>query len=316
MSARRREQVATHPIDIVSERTGLSPEVLRIWERRYRVVQPSRAEGGQRLYTDADIERLKLLRQAAQGGRGIGRVADLTVDELAELIREDVEPKSEKAAVESVGKASSIDHAIGLAREMDAERLEDLLRRTATLEGAPRFMAETVAPFLQRIGAEWQAGQLSVSSEHLATAIANRVVVSVLDALRPAESAPTLLVAGPAGDRHEMGALLASAIAASEGWRVAYMGPDLPAAEVAGAARAIGVAAVGLSVVFVESRDRTLSELTAVRDLLPPSVPLLVGGRGADELSNDLQHPGIRVIQDLELFRQTLRELERSPVSL
>ncbi|NIP80241.1 MAG: MerR family transcriptional regulator [Gemmatimonadetes bacterium] len=68
---------ARHPIGVVSERTGLTPDVLRVWERRYGVVEPSRSDGGQRLYTDADIERLRLLHLATLAGRSIGQVVEL-----------------------------------------------------------------------------------------------------------------------------------------------------------------------------------------------------------------------------------------------
>ena len=64
-----------HPIGVVAERTGLSLDVLRVWERRYGVVQPTRDEGGRRLYSDADIERLRLLAEATSGGRAIRQVA-------------------------------------------------------------------------------------------------------------------------------------------------------------------------------------------------------------------------------------------------
>src|SRR5829696_483657 len=78
-----------HPIGVVAERTGLSPHVLRVWERRYRVVEPSRAEGRQRLYSDAEVERLRLIRLATLAGRSVGQVAPLSTDELARLVQED-----------------------------------------------------------------------------------------------------------------------------------------------------------------------------------------------------------------------------------
>src|SRR5215207_6184842 len=76
-----------HPIGVVAERTGLSPDVLRVWERRYAVVEPHRSAGGQRLYSDADIERLSLLHRATQGGHGIGHVATMSKAKLEELVQ-------------------------------------------------------------------------------------------------------------------------------------------------------------------------------------------------------------------------------------
>ncbi|MEQ9569536.1 MAG: MerR family transcriptional regulator, partial [Longimicrobiales bacterium] len=80
---------ARHPIRVVASRTGLTPTLLRAWERRYGVVEPGRSDGGQRLYSDDDIERLVLLKRATDAGRAIRLVADLTVDELRDLVQED-----------------------------------------------------------------------------------------------------------------------------------------------------------------------------------------------------------------------------------
>src|SRR5437868_1909438 len=81
---------ARHPIAVVAERTGLSQDVLRVWERRYGAVHPARASGGQRLYTDADVERLALLSAATRAGRSIAQVATLETSALAALVDEDI----------------------------------------------------------------------------------------------------------------------------------------------------------------------------------------------------------------------------------
>src|SRR5687768_12427129 len=77
-----------HPIGVVADRTGLSPDVLRVWERRYGVVEPQRSAGGQRLYSDADVERLVLLHRATRGGHGISHVASLSRAKLEDLVGE------------------------------------------------------------------------------------------------------------------------------------------------------------------------------------------------------------------------------------
>ena len=79
-----------HPIRVVARRTGLTPDVLRAWEKRYKAVEPDRSSG-RRLYSDADVDRLLLLRRATLGGRSIGQVAGLSTAELEELTRADDE---------------------------------------------------------------------------------------------------------------------------------------------------------------------------------------------------------------------------------
>src|SRR5512141_668232 len=81
-------QTPRYPVRLVALRTGLTPHVLRAWERRYGVVSPGRTEGGQRLYSELDIERLRLLRRLTDGGHAIRRIASLPLAELARLDEE------------------------------------------------------------------------------------------------------------------------------------------------------------------------------------------------------------------------------------
>jgi MerR family transcriptional regulator, light-induced transcriptional regulator len=303
-----------HPIGVVAERTGITQELLRVWERRYGAVTPLRSEGGQRLYSNADVERLRLLRRATQGGRPIGAVARLPLPELARLVSEDEAERGVRERGRGAGfpgMEMDLDAALEHARALDAGALEVLLRRTAALMGAAEFLERMVAPFLRRIGEEWHAGRLSPAREHAATGVVQRVVSGVLGQMSPPDDAPVFLVGGPAGDRHEMGSLLAAATAAAERWRVIYLGPDLPARDIVEAAASSGARAVGLSVVFVDDRERVLRELREVRERLPASVPLVIGGGAAAPLEGELEHPSTRVVADLEGLRAALRGWSR-----
>ena len=124
---------ARHPIAVVAERTGLSQDVLRIWERRYGAVTPTRAPGGQRLYTDADVERLALLNAATRAGRGIGQVAGLSTDAIAALVNEDIAARERltPAAIAAPEFEDVIGDALALARRLDAAPLNEALRRAA-----------------------------------------------------------------------------------------------------------------------------------------------------------------------------------------
>jgi MerR family transcriptional regulator, light-induced transcriptional regulator len=301
---------ARHPIGVVAERTGLSQEVLRVWERRYGAVRPGRTAGGQRLYTDADVERLRLLRRATNGGRSIGSVARLGVEELSRLVRED----SAAGALAPGGRASpealpDLEEALSQVRALDGVALEALLRRGATVLGVPRFLDGVVGPFMKRVGDEWHGGRLSPAHEHLATSVVQRVVHGVLSTLGASESAPVFVAAAPMGERHELGALLAAATAAAAGWRVVYLGPDLPASDIATAAVATGATAVGVSVVYAASAALVAAELDSLRERLPASVPLLVGGAAAaaaaESVDGDVLH-----VADLDGLRAALHRLE------
>jgi MerR family transcriptional regulator, light-induced transcriptional regulator len=303
--------VARHPIGVVAERTGLSPDVLRVWERRYRAVQPSRAADGQRSYSDADVERLRLLRLATLAGRSIGQVARLVTEELRRLVGEDEAARQQlgRRAERAVPASAEqdVERALMLARAVDALGLESFLRRAAAAFGVPVFLDAVAAPLLRRMGDEWEAGRLTPAQEHLATAIIQRVLEGAIHFLVAPHGAPNLLLATPAGEQHKMGAVLAATAAAAEGWRVTYLGPDLPAGEIAAAAAAAAARVVGVSVVYPGDRERVLTELRTLRSRLPASVPLLAGGAGALALAPELRGSGIHVVEQLSELRAALR---------
>jgi DNA-binding transcriptional MerR regulator/methylmalonyl-CoA mutase cobalamin-binding subunit len=311
MTSYTEPDITRHPIGVAAERTGLSPDLLRVWERRYRVVEPSRSLDGQRAYSDADIERLRLLRLATLAGRSIRQVAQLETEELARLVREDeaarreVSRRTERAVLVSTGE--DVEHALRLARAVNALGLESFLRRTAAALGVPVFLDGLAVPLLRRMGEEWEAGRLTPAQEHVATAIIQRVLEGVIQFLVAPHDAPNLLLTTPVGEQHKIGSVLAAAAAAAEGWRVTYLGPDLPAGEIAAAALAVEARVVGVSIIYPGQRDRVLAELRTLRSRLSASVTLVAGGAGAIALAPGLRGAGIHVVQDLSEFRAALR---------
>jgi MerR family transcriptional regulator, light-induced transcriptional regulator len=303
---------AVHPIGVVSQRTGLSTDVLRVWERRYGVVTPERGPGGQRLYTDRDIERLRLLARATSSGRSIRQVAALAPEALTALVRSDEESAPVVVARPAPPDAeTTIEAGLSYTRRMDAQALELVLRRAAFVWGAPLFLEHVAAPLFRRIGEAWHEGRLRPAHEHLASG----VMRSILHGLRSelgagmGAEAPNVVVATPAGELHEIGALLVAAAACAEGWRVTYLGPDLPAEEIAAAVLETNARAVGLSLVYAERVERVAAEVSAVRAALPADVTLLLGGSLADRQAAAFRQPGVEVVTSMAELGERLRTL-------
>ena len=303
---------AGHPIGVVSQRTGLTPDVLRVWERRYSVVKPKRTPGGQRLYSDSDIARLALLHRATRNGHGIGNVATLSRTKLEELVR-----KSELSGVngsQAPGIAAEpraiVDQAIMLAENLDSVRLEILLRRSFARYGTVVFLDMIAAPFLRSVGDAWHAGRLSVSQEHLATALVQRVVTQTAPPVSESIQNPTLVVATLAGERHSSGALMAATTAASAGWHVVYLGADLPAREIADAAMQTGAMAVGISVVFAENTSAVVAKLRELTTLIPPEISFLIGGAGAKKLNGEFRRTRVAFIDSMFEMQNELASIQ------
>jgi DNA-binding transcriptional MerR regulator/methylmalonyl-CoA mutase cobalamin-binding subunit len=306
-----------HPIAVVAERTGLSQDVLRVWERRYRAVAPSRTAGGERLYSDADIERLRLLDAAVNGGRRIGRVVELSTTDLARLVDEDRAADAARA-FHTVAPASdvdrvAVDEALERVRALDARGLDDLLRRNAALVGVPALLERTVTPLLRQIGEQWHQGRLSIAEEHMASAVIEAFVLGAMRAMAVSASAPQLLVATPPRSRHVLGAALVAAAAAADGWRVVFLGGDVPAAEISRAAIATGARAVAVSVVYADDDASVLTELRQLREALPAHVALVAGGQAVIPHARVLSRSDIEVGATVDALRATLRRLAGEP---
>ncbi|HEV2290811.1 MAG TPA: MerR family transcriptional regulator [Gemmatimonadales bacterium] len=289
-----------HPVRVVTERTGLSADVLRAWERRHGVVKPARSEGGQRLYSDADIDRLALLAKATQVGRSVSHVAAMSTEELTKLVADD----AARAAERPVRGAPHVDAALAAVGELAPERLHAILRRALLSVGAPEFLSQVLAPLLEAVGSAWEAGTITVAEEHAASQVVQQLLVRLIEELEAPGSAPVLVLATPAHERHTLGALMAGAAAALDGWRVVWLGADLPAAQIAEAARIQRARVVALSVAMPASGSGVAAELGAVRAELDPATTLMVGGAGAPALARDLD--GVVWVGDLADWRARL----------
>ncbi len=299
-----------HPIGVVSRRTGLSRDVLRAWEHRYGAVQPERSPGGQRYYSDTDIERLHLINRALEAGRRIGQVARLTTDELERLVRKDQRAETERNGRGTwQGRAQSfLEEALEAVQDMNARRLESILGRAALALEAAELIDDLVAPLMTRIGDLWWHDQLTPGHERLATTVVRRT----LDAIRAnaqGDAGPSLVVATPSGQHHEIGAMLAAAAAAADGWHVTYLGADLPAASIATAVEITGAQAVALSLIYPPSDPKVAEELRELRRLLPARVPILVGGQVVGSYLDSLDDIGAMKLTDASAFRSALEGL-------
>lgn len=312
-----------HPIGVVARRTGLKPDLIRAWERRYGAVAPGRTETRRRFYSDEDIERLLLLRRVVNTGRGISQVAGLSNPELAALIEAEPVPAayapsspSTPAAPEEVDQVAEafLNRCLSAAQRLDVRELELELDRASVLFSRTHLIERVLVPLMRRIGELWHQGALRPVHEHVASSVVRSFLGGMAGAYHPELSAPHLVVTTPARQRHELGALLAAATAAGEGWQVTYLGPDLPPEEIAAAALQKGARAVGLSITYPPDDPMLVDDLRRLRRLLGPHTLLIAGGRACPAYSAVLQEIGAHRLEDLAALRRELHELRtRTP---
>ncbi len=305
------ESTPRHPIRVVTRRTGLSPSVLRAWERRYGAVEPRRSEGGQRLYSDVEVKRLILLVRATEAGRSIGQVAVLGTKELEALVREDgvILPPA-LVALRAGGRAGEAVVREGLAAvdEMDAHRLEKVLTRAAVVLEPDALVGQVIVPVLEQIGTRWRHGRLGPANEHVASGVIRKFLAWLIGAIEVPGDAPVLICTTPKGQRHELGALLSGVVGAGVGWRSVFLGPDLPAEEIAKAARRLGARALVLSALHPLEDPALPKEFATLATLLPPGTPVLAGGPAVLEIREDVEVGGGHVLSTMAELRTRLRE--------
>jgi DNA-binding transcriptional MerR regulator/methylmalonyl-CoA mutase cobalamin-binding subunit len=321
MSSRSSSSLPRHPIGVVARRTGLKPDLIRAWERRYGAVAPGRTETRRRFYSDEDIERLLLLRRAVNTGRGISQVAGLSGSELEALIEAEPAPAAYAQPAPALEELDEVAEAflarcLAAAQRLDVRELEMELDRASVLFSRTHLIERLLVPLMRRIGDLWHQGTLRPIHEHMASSAVRSFLGGMSGACHPETSAPRLVVTTPARQRHELGALLAAATAAGEGWQVTYLGPDLPPEEIAAAALQNGARAVALSITYPPDDPALTDDLRRLRRLLGHQVMLFAGGRACPAYDAVLQEIGAVHMEDFAGLRrelQTLRSGAPSP---
>ncbi len=262
------------------------------------------------MYSDADVARLTMLSAVTRAGRSIGQVASLPDEALAALLEEDGVAREQRIAPPDASLATrrTVETALAHARALDTNALQEILSRAAAAHGISSFLELVAVPLLHRLGDEWHAGRLAPAQEHVATAVLHDIVADTMRGFAQRTGAPRIVVATPAGERHAIGAALVGAAAAVDGWNVLYLGADLPASDIAEAARVSRARVVAVSIVFVQHREHLLDEMRALRAQIPVGVVIIAGGAGAGSLRTELTALGMRVETSVSGLLEALAE--------
>jgi DNA-binding transcriptional MerR regulator/methylmalonyl-CoA mutase cobalamin-binding subunit len=299
-----------YPMRLVAQRTGLSPHVLRAWERRYEAVTPERSETNRRLYSEAEIIRLELMARLTEAGNSIRQIAALSTTELETMAGALPSP----TVTPSRSETSSPDQALleeawSCVVDLDSPALSKVLNRATVSLGISKFSADLIVPLIERIGTAWQSGEISAAEEHAASSLIKEVLFMTSRPFAESSGAPNLVVATPTGQLHELGAVLVSCTARRDGWQVTYLGPSLPAAEIARAAIRNQSLAVGLSIVYPSDDPQLPAELLQLRQSLPDEVSILIGGRSAGYYNETAQEIGAKIVTDLAVLALELDKI-------
>jgi MerR family transcriptional regulator, light-induced transcriptional regulator len=254
----------------LSRRSGVSPELLRAWERRYGLLRPARSPGGLRLYTDADLERVRAMQQHLAAG--------VAAAEAAALATQPREATSVSPAPAEMQR--DLDAALTGFDEAGAQATLDSLLAATTLDWV---LSEIVIPYLHDLGERWERGEVSVAQEHFASNVLRGRLLGLSRGWSRGIGPRVLLACAP-GEQHDLGLIAFGLALRGRGWRIGYLGADTPVESVANAAEAYGPLFVVISAVSAEPFRANLVELRKLAD----DERLCLGGAGASESDLDL----------------------------
>lgn len=292
-----------YPIRAVSKLTGVPVDTLRAWERRYGVVTPIRDSRG-RLYGDADVRKLRVLRLLVDRGHPIGRLVKLSEQELARL-----QTQADGPHVAGPAAGPDLEALNGALERFDGTAADRELRRLAALLPPRQLVHQVALPLMRRVGESWFEGRLGIAQEHLASGVLRNLLGSMLRVHAPEEPRLALLFATPPAERHEFGVLAAAMLAAAGGMGAVYLGSDLPGAEIGAAARRTGARAVVLGVMGASGTAELAGALREVAEALPRGVELWVGGPRNAEVEQAAARAGGTFLPGFDAYEEHLLRL-------
>jgi len=294
---------ARYPIRAVSKLTGIGIDTLRAWERRYGAVTPTRDDRG-RMYTEADVARLRLLNGAVEQGHSIGRLAGLSNDQLRDLCAP--AGAASQAATVQTGRAPLETAGLLTAlREYDGVGVDHELSRLAAVLRPIDLLQDVLMPVLTKVGDDWHSGRTRIAHEHLMSSTMRNLLGAFLRLYLRREASVRLLFATPSGERHEIATLGAAMLAASAGLGVSYLGADLPAREIVESVEPAGAQVLVLGLTTAAADKAREKELKTVVRELPKGVELWAGGRGAERHASIIRPRGL-ILSDYNTYQQEL----------
>jgi DNA-binding transcriptional MerR regulator len=252
----------------LAKRTGVSPELLRAWEQRYGLLEPTRTPGGFRLYSAADEARVQRMQRLVSGGLAAAQAARLILGDGGPAPRT-VSASATVLDEESANLTASLDR-------LDEQAANTALDRLFSAYTVEMVLQDVVLPYLHRLGERWEAGEIAVAQEHFASNLLRGRLMGLAQGWGQGHGPGAVLACLP-GEHHELGLLVFGVALRRRGWRITYLGTDSPIGAVADTARSVLPAVV---VLLSMHPDNFLDHAREIRKLAK-QVQVMIAGSGA-----------------------------------
>ena len=254
----------------LSRRAGVSPELLRAWERRYGLLRPTRTPGGLRLYSSEDMRRVQEMQRHLADGLAAAQAAALASRAAID---------AENAPVATADIRAELAVALYDLDEPAAQAVLDQLFAVSTVEAA---LSEVILPYLRELGARWAREEVSVAQEHFASNVLRGRLLGLARGWGRGVGPIAMLACLP-GEQHELGLIAFGLALRSQGWRISYFGSNTPLETVEDAAEHLEPRLVALSAVTSEPIQASMAQLRE----LGRRYRVALGGAGAADVDAD-----------------------------
>ena len=300
-----------HRIHRVAKLTGLSKDVIRVWERRYGVVQPLRGANRYRLYTDDDVVLLRYLKAELEKGQSIGELVAQGHDELLSRAK-----AIDTTTVERPTPYTSlIGELTATLDPLDREAFERRLNGAVAVIPFEDALHKILLPLQERVGQLWHDGRLGVATEHYVTKQVQQKVFAAMNQLPINEYGQKIVVACPSDEQHEIAAQASAYLCSARGCRVAYLGANVPVAALAAFCRLVDPKLVLLSLTTVPTPTKAADFVKELRAQLPHHAVIIVGGFAAQAHALLFAQAHITVVDTVFELETHLRPLVTSSAS-
>lgn len=282
-----------HTVKRAAELTGVAPDTLRAWERRYGVVEPGRSEGGYRLYDDRALRRLAAMKALVDAGWLPGQAAKRVLADAA----------VDSGEAPTTGSLGDTDALARVGRDLDGAALTRVLDEGFAAGSFEQVVDGWLMPALARLGAAWRVGEVGVAGEHFVSAGVARRLSALFDAASRDSTGPVAVVGLARGSRHELGVLAFAVALRRAGLDVVYVGGDLPPDAWVSTARSRGASYAVIGVPSAEDVPAVRETVASLRQGCP-EVRIGLGG-GQQELVGDGELLGHRLADAARLLAAT-----------
>jgi len=294
-----------YSIKAITSLTGLTAETLRAWERRYQCITPRRNANGRRSYSQADLEKLKLLVTLTRNGHPISKIANFSCEQLRQFLQqapEQIDPQ----------QSNLFNQLFEALQNYRIEHCERLLKRALLAYEPLDYAKNILLPALHQIGELWHAEKINIAQEHMFSSCVKRIVLSLVNNLhQSSKHNPSMLFATPSGETHEFGILIGCLIAATQQYTCYFVGADLPGLDIADACRHLNPDIVVIGMVKTPPDPQTLTNLSDIIAFSETDkTAIWLAGAGAEYWFHHIPSPPGRceLISSIDQFHAKARQ--------